>query len=119
MGRCGLESGDAVRRSRVRKLNESAAQPFHRATGGLAMRRNEPGDNKIRHALPTVHPNAAAIDVGARMHVAAVAADRTAEPVRSFGTFTTDLHRLGGLFAECGGLKGGIGATRVFWVPGF
>jgi hypothetical protein len=26
----------------------------------LAMRRNEPGDNKVRHALPMVHPNAAA-----------------------------------------------------------
>jgi hypothetical protein len=58
------------------------------------MRRNEPGDNKVRHALPMVHPNAAAIDVGARMHVAAVGPERTAEPVRSFGTFTTDLHRL-------------------------
>jgi transposase len=29
-------------------------------------------------------------------------ADRTAEPVRSFGTFTTDLHRLVDWFAECG-----------------
>jgi hypothetical protein len=38
------------------------------------MRRNEPGDNKVRHALPMVHPNAAAIDVGARMHVAAASA---------------------------------------------
>ena len=36
------------------------------------MRRNEPGDNKVRRALPMVHPNAAAIDIGARMHVAAV-----------------------------------------------
>ena len=66
------------------------------------MRRNEPGDNKVQRALPLVHPNAAAIDVGARMHVAAVGADRTAEPVRRFGTFTTDLHRLVDWFAECG-----------------
>ena len=29
-------------------------------------------------------------------------ADRTPEPVRSFGTFTTDLHRLVDWFAECG-----------------
>jgi transposase len=35
------------------------------------------------------------------MHVAAVGADRTAEPVRSFGTFTADLHRLVDWFAEC------------------
>ena len=34
--------------------------------------------------------------------MAAVRADRTPEPVRSFGTFTTDLHRLAAWFAECG-----------------
>ena len=83
------------------------------------MRRNEPGDNKIRHALPTVHPNAAAIDVGARMHVAAVAADRTAEPVRSFGTFTTDLHRLVDWFAECGVDTVVMESTSVYWIPVF
>ena len=49
-----------------------------------------------------VHPNAAAIDIGSTMHVAAVGADRTSEPVRSFGTFTGDLHRLADWFAECG-----------------
>ena len=44
--------------------------------------------------MPMVHPNAAAIDVGATMHMAAVRADRAPDPVRSFGTFTADLHRL-------------------------
>ena len=44
--------------------------------------------------MPMVHPNAAAIDVGATMHMTAVRADRAPEPVRSFGTFTADLHRL-------------------------
>ena len=52
--------------------------------------------------MPMVHPNAAAIDVGATMHMAAVSADRAPEPVRSFGTFTTDLHRLVDWFTECG-----------------
>jgi transposase len=83
------------------------------------MRRNEPGDNKIRHALPMVHPNAAAIDVGARMHVAAVGADRTAEPVRSFGTFTTDLQRLADWFAECGVETVVMESTSVYWIPIF
>ena len=45
------------------------------------MRRNKPVDSKVRGSLPMVHPNAAAIDIGARMHVAAVGADRTVEPV--------------------------------------
>jgi len=35
--------------------------------------------------LAVVNPNAAAIDIGATMHVAAVGADRASDPVRSFG----------------------------------
>ena len=64
------------------------------------MKRNKPVDSKVRGSLPMVHPNAAAIDIGARMHVAAVGADRTVEPVRSFGTFTTNLHRLVDWFTD-------------------
>jgi hypothetical protein len=58
--------------------------------------------SKSDRTLQMVHPNAAAIDVGATLLMAAVRADRTADPVRSFGTFTTDLHRLVDWFAECG-----------------
>ena len=58
--------------------------------------------SKVERTMPMVHPNAAAIDVGATMHMAAVRADRAPEPVRSFGTFTTDLHRLVDWFTECG-----------------
>ncbi len=83
------------------------------------MRRHELRDNKVRGALPMVHPNAAAIDVGARMHVAAVGADRTAEPVRRFGTFTTDLHRLVDWFAECGVETVVMESTSVYWIPVF
>lgn len=50
--------------------------------------------------MPMAHPNAAAIDVGATMHMAAVRADRAPEPVRSFGTFTADLHRLVDWFTD-------------------
>jgi len=35
--------------------------------------------------LAVVNPNAAAIDIGATMHVAAVGADRASDPVRSLG----------------------------------
>jgi len=45
--------------------------------------------------MVTVHPNAAAIDVGATMHMAAVGADCTSDPVRSsFGTFTGNARRI-------------------------
>jgi transposase len=83
------------------------------------MRRNEPVDNKVRGSLPMVHPNAAAIDIGARMHVAAVGADHTVEPVRSFGTFTTDLHRLVDWFAGCGVETVVMESTSVYWIPVF
>ena len=49
------------------------------------------GKPKSDRAMSMVHPNAAAIDVGATLLMAAVRADRTPEPVRSFGTFTTVL----------------------------
>ncbi len=52
--------------------------------------------------LATIHPAAAAIDIGATMHVAAVGPDRDTEPVRTFRTFTDDLHRLADWFAHCG-----------------
>ena len=37
-------------------------------------------------AMAMIHQNAVAIDIGATMHMAAVGADRSPEPVRSFGT---------------------------------
>ena len=52
-----------------------------------------------RDISPT-HPDAAAIDIGATMHVAAVRPDKVSEPVRSFGTFTGDLHRLADWFKQ-------------------
>ena len=58
--------------------------------------------SKVDRTMPMVHPNAAAIDVGATMHMAAVGADRVLEPVCSFGTFTADLDQLVKWFVECG-----------------
>src|ERR1700729_4261934 len=69
--------------------------------------------------MPMVHPNAAAIDVGATMHMAAVRADRAPEPVRSFGTFTADLHRLVDWFTECGVETVVMESTSVYWIPIF
>ena len=74
---------------------------------------------KVNRKMPMVHPNAAAIDVGATMHMAAVEADRTPEPVRSFGTFTIDLHRLVDWFAECGVETVVMESTSVYWIPIF
>src|SRR6202045_1113025 len=74
---------------------------------------------KIDRTMPTVHPNAAAIDVGATMHMAAVRADCTPEPVRRFGTFTADLHQLVNWFKECGVETVVMESTSVYWIPIF
>jgi transposase len=71
-----------------------------------------------RNITPT-HPDAAAIDIGAKMHVAAVAPDRDAEPVRSFGTFTGDLHRLADWLERCGVRTVAMESTGVYWIPVF
>jgi transposase len=66
-----------------------------------------------------VHPAAAAIDVGAALHVAAVGPDRDKEPVRTFRTFTDDLHRLADWFAQCGIRTIVMESTGVYWIPVF
>lgn len=67
--------------------------------------------------MPCVHPNAAAIDIGATMHMAAVGLDRDPEPVRRFGTFTGDLHRLADWFVQCGVKTVVMESTGVYWIP--
>ena len=66
-----------------------------------------------------IHPDAAAIDIGARMHVAAVPPDRDAEPVRRFGTFTGDLQRLADWFECCGVRTVAMESTGVYWIPAY
>jgi transposase len=69
--------------------------------------------------MSPIHPRAAAIDVGAKMHVAAVGPDRASEPVRTFGTFTDDLNRLADWFQECGIETVAMESTGVYWIPVF
>ena len=64
-----------------------------------------------RDFTPT-HPNAAAIDIGSRMHVAAVPPDRDTEPVRAFGTCTGDLQQLAGLVRALRRANGRDGVHR-------
>ena len=70
-----------------------------------------------RDISPT-RPDAAAIDIGSRMHVAAVPPDRDiAAPVRSFGTCTGDLQRLADWFERCGVRTVAMESTGVYWIP--
>jgi transposase len=78
-----------------------------------------PRTKRSRMAMSPVHANAAAIDIGATLHVAAVGPDRDPEPVRSFSTFTGDLHRLADWFKECGVSTVAMESTGVYWIPVF
>jgi transposase len=69
--------------------------------------------------LAPVHLAAAAIDIGAPMHVAVVGPDRDKERVRTFRTFTNDLHRLADWFAGCGIKMVVMESTGACWIPIF
>jgi len=70
-------------------------------------------------ALPQLNANAAGIDVGATAHFVAVPADRDAEPVREFGTFTGELYRLAEWLRACGVETVALESTGVYWIPLF
>jgi transposase len=72
-----------------------------------------------RQALPPVHAHAAAIDIGATIHVAAVGPDHDPEPVRTFGTFTNDLYRMADWFAACGIETIVMESTGIYWIPAY
>ncbi len=69
--------------------------------------------------LSTIHPHAAGIDVGATAHVAAVPPDRDDRPVRTFRTFSGDLHRLADWLRAVGITTVAMESTGVYWIPVF
>src|ERR1700730_3303519 len=70
-----------------------------------------------RPELKPVNVGAAAIDIGSKMHMAAVNPASTDVPVRSFGTFTQDLHDLADWFKACGVTSVAMESTGVYWIP--
>jgi hypothetical protein len=70
--------------------------------------------------ISLTHRDAGALDIGARMPVAAVPPDRDhAEPVRTFGTCTGDLQRLADWFERCGVRTVAMESTGVYWIPAY
>jgi hypothetical protein len=65
-----------------------------RADAGQMRRRLMPNKRRRVASLPVIEPNAAGIDIGATQVFVAVPADRDAEPVRCFETFTVELEKL-------------------------
>jgi transposase len=66
-------------------------------------------------SMPVINPDAAGIDVSATMHVAAVGAGITVEPVRVFGAFTEDLYQLAGWLKQCNVTTVAMESTGVYW----
>jgi transposase len=82
-----------------------------------AQRRHRRTPTPHSSLLERINPNAAGIDCGAEEHYVAVPADREAVPVRSFRTFTTDLHRLADWLTACGITTVAMESTGVYWIP--
>jgi transposase len=72
---------------------------------------------KQSSALRTIHSGAAGLDVGAEFHVVAVPPDRSEEPVRTFRSFTGDLHKLADWLHEVGVTTIAMESTGVYWIP--
>ena len=70
-------------------------------------------------ALSMVNPGAVAVDIGSTMHMAAVNPNVSDDPVRSFGTFTGDLHAMARWFKACGVTSVAMESTGVYWIPAY
>src|SRR5581483_248627 len=70
-----------------------------------------------RDGLPLIHPNAAALDIGADQIVVAVPPDRDPTPVRVFRTFTPDLAELVAWLIACRIDTVALESTGVYWIP--
>ena len=69
--------------------------------------------------LSTIHPNAAGIDIGSTFHVVAVPRERDERPVRTFRTFSGDLHQLADWLHAVGITTVAMESTGVYWIPVF
>lgn len=69
--------------------------------------------------IEAVNHGAAAVDIGSRMHMAAVNPDTAEVPVRAFGTFTYDLHDLAAWFKSHGVTSVAMESTGVYWIPAY
>ena len=74
---------------------------------------------KTNPAPPVIHPDAGGIDIGAAHVYAALPADRCAEPIRVFETFTEDLHALAAWLKEHRITTVAMESTGVYWIPVF
>jgi len=71
---------------------------------------------KSNTQLPTLHPHAAGIDIGATQIQVAVPCDADRKPVRTFSSFTDDLLKLRDWLKACGVQTVAMESTGVYWI---
>ena len=68
-------------------------------------------------SLPVINASAAGIDIGSTFHVVAVSPTLSDEPVQTFQSFTTDIHRMADWLVQSGVTTVAMESTGVYWVP--
>lgn len=74
---------------------------------------------KTTTQLPTIHPHAGGIDIGATQIQVAVPLDADPNPVRTFTTFTDDLLLIRDWLKGCGVKTVAMESTSVYWIALF
>ncbi len=82
-------------------------------------KKSKPRKISIDQGWELINPNAAGIDIGGKEHWVAVPFGRSDQPVRSFGTFTSDLEALAEWLKECGVTTVAMESTGIYWLPVF
>lgn len=82
------------------------------------VRRRSKKSKKMK-PLRVIQSNAAGIDIGATEIYVAVPDNRSSKPVRSFATFTEDLHNSAKWLKSCGIESVAMESTGVYWIPVF
>jgi transposase len=75
--------------------------------------------SSTQQSLHILHAHAAGIDIGAREIYVAVPPGTCRDNVRSFPTFTEDLHALRDWLKHCGVTTVAMESTGVYWIPLF
>jgi transposase len=98
--------------ARRRQKKSSVPQPRSRA--GIPVENASFPKN-----LEQINYHAAGIDIGSREHYVAIPEGRDSVVVRSFGTFTADLHGMADWLQQCGIETIAMESTGVFWISAF
>jgi hypothetical protein len=71
---------------------------------------------KCDPSLQIVHPDAAGIDVGNESHFVSVPAGRDERPIREFGSWTGDCHKMAEWLKGCRIRTVALQSTGVYWI---